>query len=86
MHGPAGLYDAFFPSILKKNLPKSLLKCLASSLDEDPYKRTSFQDMFEALASDTSNFESNEDLNELSMWDEESEKNSESMGMSSSVL
>jgi hypothetical protein len=86
MHGPKTLYDTFYPSILKKNLPKSLLKCLASSLDEDPQKRTSFQAMYEALASDTSNFETNDYLNELSMWDEEFEKDGESMGMSSSAL
>ncbi len=68
MHGPTGLYDSFYPSILSKNLPKSLLKCLSSSLDEDPLKRTSFQEMHDVLTSDTSNFDNNDDLNEAPMW------------------
>ena len=68
MRGPKGLYDSFFPSILEKNLPKSLLYCLASSLNEDPKKRTSFKEMYDALASDATNFENNDDLNEAPMW------------------
>jgi hypothetical protein len=63
-----GLYDALFPVILKKNLPKSLIKCLASCLDEDPLRRTSFPDIFEALKSDTSNFDDNDALNGAPMW------------------
>jgi hypothetical protein len=55
-----GLYDLFYPSILQKNLPKSLLVCMRS-LEEVPHKRPSFQDMFEALTSDTSTFEDVED-------------------------
>jgi Ca2+-binding EF-hand superfamily protein len=74
MHGPKKLYDTFYPSILAKNLPKSLIDCLTSSLDEDPSQRTSFQALYEALASDTENFEDNEDLKELSMWEEELEE------------
>jgi hypothetical protein len=68
MHGPKGLYDSFYPAILKKNLPKSLLKCLTSSLDEDPQKRTSFQAMYDALESDTSAYVINDDLIEDAMW------------------
>jgi hypothetical protein len=68
MHGPSGLYDYFYPSILKKDLPDSLIKCMASSLDENPVNRTSFQDMYEALTSDVSEFVINDDLIEDSMW------------------
>jgi hypothetical protein len=68
MQGPSGLYDSLYPSILQKNLPKSLLECLESSLNEDPIQRTSFQEMYEALANDTSNFERNDCLNEAPTW------------------
>jgi hypothetical protein len=68
MQRPKRLYDSLYPSVLQKNLPKSILECLASSLNEDPMQRTSFQEMFEALASDTSNFESNDCLNEAQTW------------------
>jgi hypothetical protein len=57
----SGLFDAFYPSILHKNIPKSILECLKSSLEEDPRRRTSFQKMFDALASDRVMFEDEED-------------------------
>jgi hypothetical protein len=68
LHGARGLYDALYPYILKKNLPNSLIKCLASCLDEDPLLRTSFSDIFETLKSDTSNFDDNVALNGAPMW------------------
>jgi hypothetical protein len=67
MHGPAGLYASFYPSIVKKNLPKSLRKCLASCLDEDPQKRTS-QAIYEVLVGDTSAYVINDDLIEDAMF------------------
>jgi hypothetical protein len=56
-----GLYDLLYPSILQKRLPESLLYCLKSSLEEDPRKRTSFQEMYKVLASDTDTFDDVED-------------------------
>jgi hypothetical protein len=53
---------------LTKRLPKSLLNCLASSLDEDPLNRTSFQEMFEILAGDNSDYGNNDELNGATMW------------------
>jgi hypothetical protein len=68
LHGARGLYDALYPAILKKDIPKSLIKCLASCLDENPSRRTSFSDIFETLKSDTSNFDKNDALNGAPMW------------------
>jgi hypothetical protein len=57
MHDAKGLYDRLYPHILRMDLPKSLLICIESSLDEDPKNRTSFQDMFNALEADKSSFD-----------------------------
>jgi serine/threonine protein kinase len=60
--GPSILYETLYPTILEKNLPKSILYCLKSSLDYDPKRRTSFQLMYKALANDTSEFGVGDDL------------------------
>jgi hypothetical protein len=52
---PSGLYS-LFPEILKQNLPRSALVCLRSCLEEDPQKRTSFQEMFTELTDDARKF------------------------------
>jgi hypothetical protein len=67
MRKPSNLHDALYPSILKQNLPKSVITCLKSSLDEDPKLRTSFQEMWDVLASDTSMFGS-DGLRNVSSW------------------
>jgi hypothetical protein len=57
-----------YPSILNKNLPKSLFSCLISSLEEDPKSRTSFLEMYDALVQDTSVFGVDDDLDGASSW------------------
>jgi hypothetical protein len=52
-----GLYDNLYPKILSKDLPKSLLLAMRSSLDWDPSHRTSFQAIFDALSNDDSSFD-----------------------------
>jgi hypothetical protein len=56
MHDAKGLYDRLYPQILRMDLPKSLLICIESSLDEDPKNRTSFMEMYVALEKDKSSF------------------------------
>jgi hypothetical protein len=62
-----GLYE-LYPDILDKNLPKSLLVCLKSSLAWDPRQRTSFQSMYDALNDDDSIFGEGDDLVEAPTW------------------
>jgi hypothetical protein len=69
MRGPESIYDSLYPAILQKKLSISLLYCVKSSLANDPQLRiTSFQEMFDALASDSTDFTRNDALLGVSMW------------------
>jgi hypothetical protein len=76
MFGPSGLYDHFYPAILKRDIPASLIYCLKSSLEWDPLQRTSFQEMFNALSKDDSDSADFEDLNgALEIYEDNSGEN-----------